>query len=94
MYAVVRKYRASNTAEISRLVRDEFIPRVSEISGFIAYYVLDGGDGTIASVTVCDDQAGADESTRRAGEWVGERLSGLIEGPPDVTAGEVTVSYP
>jgi hypothetical protein len=92
MYAVVRRYRATNVPELSRRVQDEFVPQLRDIPGFVAYYVIDGGGGEIASVTVCEDQAGEEESTRRAAAWVGEAVSDFLEGPPDVLGGEVTAS--
>jgi hypothetical protein len=89
---VIRRYRATNVAELSRVVQDEFVPRVRDIPGFVAYYVVDGGGGDIASITVCEDQAGVDESTRRAAEFVGQSLADFIDGAPDVLGGEVTAS--
>ena len=35
------------------------------------------------------DQAGADESTRRAADWVQQNLAGFFVGPPTVTTGSV-----
>ncbi len=41
------------------------------------------------SVSVFADQAGAEESTRRAGDWVQQNLTGFFTGPPTVTTGSV-----
>jgi hypothetical protein len=43
-------------------------------------------------VTVCRDRAGAEESSRRAAEWVGANLGGVAVGPPEITAGDVVLS--
>ena len=94
MHAAIRKYRSANVAELSRRVEEEFVPIVREVPGFVAYYVIDGGDGTVASITICQDRAGVDESTARASEWAASAVSDLMEGTtPDVTAGEVTVEH-
>ncbi len=93
MYAAVRRYRTTNIQELARLVQEEFVPTVREVPGFVAYYVVDGGGGDVASITVCQDNAGVDESTRRASAWVNERASDLIAGGPDVMAGEVVASH-
>ena len=91
MYGAIRNYRVTDADEIARRVKDEFIPLVRTVPGFVAYYVIDGGDGTLTSVTICEDSTGVEESTLRASEWVQERLADLIESGPDVTAGDVTV---
>lgn len=57
-----------------------------------AYGLVDAGDGTIASVSVFEDQAGAEASTEKAADWVRENLAELVEGAPQVVSGEVTVS--
>ena len=92
MYAVIRRYQARDVAELSRRVQEEFVPMCRDIPGFVAYHVVDAGGGEIASITVCDDQAGVEESTRRAADWVGGNVSQYITGGPDVFAGEVTAS--
>ena len=92
MYTAIRTYRVTDSAEIARRVEAEFVPIVREVPGFVGYYIVDAGDGTIASITVCTDRAGVDESTRRAADWVRDRLSELIESGPEIVAGETTVS--
>ncbi len=92
MYGVIRKYRTTDIQELSRRVQDEFVPTVRGVPGFVAYYVIDGGDGSVASITLCETSAGVEESTSRAAQWVGATVSHLIQGDPEVTAGEVTAS--
>jgi hypothetical protein len=93
MYGVIRTYRATQTDEIARRVKDEFIPLVRDVPGFVAYYVIDRGDGTISSVTICEDQAGVDATTARAADWVQDRLSELIQSGPEIMTGEITAEY-
>jgi hypothetical protein len=92
MYASIRKYTSSDAAEVIRRADEGFIPLVRDVSGFKAYYMVDGGDGTVVTVTVCDDQAGVEDSVGKAREWVGQNAADLIEGAPDVTNGEVSAS--
>jgi hypothetical protein len=93
MYATIRRYEARDVSELSRRVQEEFVPMVRDIPGFIGYYVVDGGDGKIASITVCEDSAGVEESNRRAAEWVGGgSVSDYLQSGPEVLAGEVTAS--
>ncbi len=68
-----------------------FVPIVSGVPGFVAYYVVSEGDGAVISINIFEDKAGADESTRRAADWVRENLAFLLPNAPEVAAGEVIV---
>ena len=94
MYVSVRRYRMKNpgmVAELMRRVEAEFADIVSKAPGFVAYYAVDSGNETVASISVFQDQSGAEESNRLAADWVRGNLVGLVEIPPDTTAGEVVV---
>lgn len=91
MHAAVRRYRVSDIDALVKKVEDEFVERVKAVEGFVGYYVIDGGDGTAVSVTVGETEQAVEDSTRRAGEWVRESAADLVEGAPEVTAGEVRV---
>ena len=91
MHAAIRRYRVTDIDALVSKVEDEFVDQVKEIDGFVGYYVIDGGDGTAASVTVGETEDAVENSTRRASEWVRESAADLIEGAPEVTAGEVRV---
>ncbi len=65
MYVVVRNYtdEASDVVEQARQ-REESIKEVMRgIDGFVAYYLIDTQSGGLASVSVFEDRAGAEEST-------------------------------
>jgi hypothetical protein len=70
----------------------EFVPILREVPGFVAYYWVDAGDGVMLSTSVFQDQAGEEESTRRAAEYVRANLKSLLPNPPDVVAGHVVAS--
>ncbi|MEV4788173.1 hypothetical protein [Streptomyces tuirus] len=90
MYAVIRRYEGvTEPAEAGRRVNEEFLPLVREVQGFVAYYWVDAGDGVMVSTSVFQDRSGAEESTRRAKDFVRDRLAALLPQPPQVTAGEV-----
>jgi hypothetical protein len=91
MHASVRRYRVRDMDGLIAKVESEFVEQIKEIDGFVGYYVIDGGDGTAASVTVGDDATAVAESVRLAGSWVRESAADLVEGDPDVTVGEVRV---
>ena len=91
MYVAVRRYDGvTKVAEALRRVQEGFVPIVREVPGFVAYYAIDAGDGVIASISVFQDQAGSEESTKRAADYVRENLASLIPNPPQVTAGEAS----
>jgi hypothetical protein len=94
MYASIRKYQATDIEHIARRIDEEFLSRVRDVPGFSSYYVVDGGGGTLVTVTLADDSAGAEASAEAAASWIRENqdIADLIEGPPDVTNGEVRAS--
>jgi hypothetical protein len=93
MYAVVRRYSGAS-ALFDELARREQDVRdvIQGVSGFVAYYLVRSGDGG-ASITVCQDQAGTSESTRRAAEWIRQNLPNTAGGTPEVTEGEVVFNF-
>jgi hypothetical protein len=91
MHASIRRYRVRDIDAVVERVESSFVDQVKEIDGFVGYYVIDGGDGTAASVTVGETAEAVAESTKRAADWVRENVAELVEGAPEVTAGEVRV---
>ena len=94
MYAVVRRY-ADASALSDALVQhlDEIRTILSGVPGFKAYHALRTADSGLVTMTVCDDQAGTQESSRRAAEWVRNNLAGLSIGPPEIVEGEAFLSF-
>ena len=93
MYATVRRYEGvTDPSEAGRRVNEGFVPLISQIPRFVAYYWVDVGGGVVISTSVFEDKAGAEESNRRAAEWVRQNLAPLYPNPPQITAGEV-VAY-
>ena len=93
MYATVRRYEGvTDPKEAARVVKQTFLPLVSDIGGFVAYYWVDAGGGVMLSTTVFRDKAGAEESNRRAASVVREKLASLLPNPPQITQGEVVVN--
>jgi len=93
MYATVRRYEGvTDPAEAGRRVSDGFVPLISGVDGFIAYYWVDAGNGVMVSTSVFETQAGAEASNERAAGFVRENLAALLPNPPQITAGEVVAS--
>jgi hypothetical protein len=65
---------------------------ISDVPGFVACYAIRAGDD-LATVTVCEDQAGTQESSRRAAEWVRQNLTGAAMAAPEITEGEAFIQF-
>ncbi len=92
MFVSIRQYRSSDAAEVGRRAADEasgFVPIARDMDGVSAWYLVDAGDGTLATVTICDDEAAANASVDKARAWVADNAADLVEGTPTVTNGEV-----
>jgi hypothetical protein len=74
---------AANTDAIRQLI--------TTVPGFVAYYAIRNGD-VVTSVTVCQDKAGTDETTKRAGVWVKENVKGGVSAPA-INEGDTFVSF-
>ena len=93
MYASVRTYTGNHDLADQLAERTEDVRQlIGGINGFEAYYLLKTGEGT-TSISVFEDQAGAEESNRAAAAWLAENLPDLKVAAPYVTAGEVLVGF-
>ncbi len=92
MYTSIRRYEGLSPGtieEIVKVVEEGFVPIVSAGAGFIGYHLVDAGGGVMATISVFETEAAAEESNRAAASWVKEALSTLLPNPPQITAGEV-----
>ena len=93
MYAAVRRYEGiTDDAEAARLVGETFVPLLQGVPGFLAYYWIDAGDGVMASLSLFENQDGADKSVEIAHAWIVENAPTLFPNPPRVTEGLVVGS--
>jgi hypothetical protein len=93
MYAVVRTYSGSGAKELFNLLQQrkaEVEAVMRTVPGLVSYTLVRTDEGGVA-VTVCQDQAGADASTRIAREWIQQHASELGSKLPDVDLGSVLV---
>ena len=91
MYAVVRRYTAARdlTNEVNEK-RASLEQTMQSLPGFVAYYLVNQGDA-VATITVCQDRAGAEQSIQRAADWVKQNLPDSGLSAPEITQGEVLV---
>jgi hypothetical protein len=93
MYIAVRRFEGvTDSQKVTEVAKEGFLPIISEMPGFVAYYLVDAGDGVTVSTSVFEHKDAEEQSTFVAGEFVAEHLAPLMPNPPQVTAGEV-VAY-
>ena len=91
MYVALRRYKIKegSMGEIAGRAQQGFVPLVSQIPGFVAYYGVDVGNDVVVTISLFQDQAGEEESTRRAADWVKQNVAEFVQGAVELTAGEV-----
>jgi hypothetical protein len=93
MYVAVRRFEGvSDPQKVAKVAQEGFVPIISQMPGFVAYYSVDAGDGVMVSTSVFEHKDAEEQSTFVAGEFVAEHLAPLLPNAPQVTAGEV-VAY-
>lgn len=91
MYMVVRTWsNAGALADVMQQKQQEVTDLISGVPGFVAYYATRAGDA-LTTVTVCESQDGTRESTRLAGEWAKQNVTGGSAGSPQITEGETFI---
>lgn len=93
MYAAIRQAKAKTgvAEEVARRIKEGAIPIISDVEGFMGYYVVYAPDDTVTAISLFNNVAGADESNKRALAWIEENLSPLLAGPATAVAGPVIV---
>ena len=88
MYAAIRqgKARAGMAEELARRIKEGAIPIISDVEGFMAYYVVYAPDDTVTAISIFNNYAGAEESNRRGMAWIEQNLAPLLTGPATAVA--------
>lgn len=93
MHAVVRSYSGSGVQELFDLIeqrQEEIQGVIRGVSGFVSYSIVRTEEGA-ATVTVCADKAGTDESSQVARDWIQANAPDLGVDPPSIFEGRVAV---
>ena len=93
MYAAIRQAKAKTgkAEELATRIKEGTIPIISDVEGFMAYYVVYAPDDTVTAISVFNNFASAEEANRRALAWAEENLAPLLIGPATAVAGPVIV---
>jgi hypothetical protein len=94
MHTSVRKYKVDpeQIDELVRRVDEMFAPRIEAMPGFVAYKLLDCGNGIVITITTCHDREAAERSIELAADFVAKELEGIEIERVEATIGEVGVS--
>jgi hypothetical protein len=95
MYVVVRSYSGPGASELFDLLgqREQDVKDlIGGVPGFVSYAAFRSGGDSGMTVTVCQDKAGTDESSRRAAEWVKQNVS-TTGSPPATTEGNTVLQF-
>jgi hypothetical protein len=93
MHASIRRYqfKPGMAPEAARLAQAGFLPIIKSVPGFVAYSIVLESHDVGVTISIYESEAQAEESTRRAADWVKENMAALVSGPPTIMAGEVPV---
>lgn len=92
MWASVRRYdKNPELADALAARSDEIKGLISEVPGFVSYYLIHDGSDTV-SITVAQDKAGVDRSNEIAHDWLAEHAAEVPASDPHITEGEVLIT--
>ena len=99
MYATIRRYAlrdatAARSAmpDLKRRIEENFVPMLQDVQGFHCYYVLTANDKELVTVSIFETATGAQESTRRAADFVKSDPSRDQLASPEVIEGDLLIS--
>jgi hypothetical protein len=79
--------------ELTEKVSETLVPKLNELPGFRAYYLIQAENGVMSSIGLFENAEQADESTRLASTWVREeKLETAFPNAPKITSGKVIAS--
>lgn len=93
MYVSVRRYdNVRSVSQVCGRIAESFVPLLKKTPGFIAYYAVNGGGGTMATVSVFSTERMAHESNELAAVWLKDNVAELQPDPPTILAGKAEVA--
>jgi hypothetical protein len=99
MYATIRRYTPSNPSTLKtdidglkRRIEQKFLPMLQDVTGFHCYYAVNVGDRELTTISIFEDRKGAQDSNRRAAEFVRTDPLRDMLADPEVIEGELLIS--
>jgi heme-degrading monooxygenase HmoA len=99
MYATIRRYTSKDPSKakaaftsLKGRIESSFVPTLHDVPGFHGYYVLNANDRELVTISIFESRAGAEESTRRAAEFVrSDPLKDQLS-TPEIIEGDLLVA--
>ena len=98
MFATIRRYEiltpdADRGAkeQLLDMIRQDFLPRVSDLPGFDGYFVLDTGSRGLATISLFETEEGVEASARLAADAVTRYAHVARVGAPEIINGRVVM---
>ena len=93
MYATSRRYEGiHDTVAAAAKVGEIFVPLISSLPGFVEYYWIDLGRGTMLSISIFQKLSDAIHANEQSRIWVEEHLSSVLGPAIRIEAGTI-VAY-
>ena len=94
MYTSIRQYRIDpkHATEMAHRADEQFADQLAQVRGFVAYELIDCGDGTAFTLTVFEDRESAEASAEMAAEFLRTSMSDMSIERTAVHTGEVLVN--
>lgn len=94
MFVSIRHYKnVKSVRQICGKIEESFVDLLKKSPGFIAYYAVDGGGGTMATVSIFSTERMALESNAKAAQWLADNVADLQPDPPEIIGGKAEVIY-
>ena len=80
MFIAIRRYTTNDvsTDDLKSSLDRNFLPKVGEVPGFVAYYAIDSGANQIATVSIFETREGEQASTKLAAEFIALHFQGKV----------------
>jgi hypothetical protein len=77
---------------LKRRIEQKFLPMLQDVTGFHCYYAVNVGDRELTTISIFEDRKGAQDSNRRAAEFVRTDPLRDMLADPEVIEGELLIS--
>ena len=93
MYTTIHIYyiKAGYGSWLKQRIQALVEPRISNLPGFVGYYLLDERTDRMTSISIFDTKGHADMASGPTGFWMREALEDSILGLPEIIAGQTDV---
>jgi hypothetical protein len=93
MFISIRRYdNVRSVSEVCGKIAESFVPLMRKTPGFKAYYAVDGGGGTMVTISIFSTKDMAVESNEKAAAWLKANVAHLQPDPPEIISGKAEVA--